>query len=711
MLETYFPASKIRELLRSGPSGPYLDGFAAALERQGYSADTAVRYLRAAAHLGHVLASRGVLPGEIDLQAFSKHLRARRCPRAKGGRHNHHTIYGAKLFRRYLVEIGVCRPAAAAEPAELQLVTGFKAWLRKHRGASDATIRLYARDAAGLLTALGEDPANWDAAGIRRTFMDRASTSGRGTIEKMTTGLRAFLRYLAVEGRCRVGLDSAVPAYAHWQLADMPRSLSPEHVQRLIAACDGDVPARRRERAIILLLVRLGLRAGDVAQLRLADIEWETGSLRVSGKSRYQVRLPLPQDVGDAIVAYLEVPTFELTERSCVFAHDRAMPAVKKRRRRLVAREARHEAGRHRHAIQRRARAAPHGGDRDAAPWRTVGEDRLGPAASRHRHDRLLRKGRCRAPEADRAALAGGVLMLNAIETYLGLRRAAGFAMSNDEYLLKSFAAFAAEHGQSHVHTQTAIDWAALGPSVAERDARLKAVCRFVRHVRIEDDRHELPPANHFGARKRRRPPHIYSAAELDRLIEAALQLRPDGGLRAETYATLIALLAATGLRISEALKLTVADVTRDGLLIRKTKFRKTRLVPLHDTAATGLQRYLSRRRPCSDDDPVFIGKSGGAMRYIAVKETFDRLASKAGIAPVAQRRPRLHDLRHTFAVRALADSPSGRSRSSAHMVALSTYMGHVNIYATYWYLEATADLMRDVAAAGEQFLGDGRRS
>ena len=306
MLETYFPASKMREHLRSGPSGPYLDGFAAALERQGYSADTAVRYLRAAAHLGHVLAPRGVLPGEIDLQAFSKHLRACHCPRAKGGRHNHHTIYGARLFRRYLVEIGVCRSAAAAAPAELPLVTGFKAWLRKHRGASDATIRLYARDAAGLLTALGEDPANWDAAGIRRTFMDRASTSGRGTVEKMTTGLRAFLRYLAVEGRCRVGLDSAVPAYAHWQLADMPRYLSPEHVNRLIAACDGDVLARRRERAIILLLVRLGLRAGDVAQLRLADIEWETGSLRVSGKSRYQVRLPLPQDVGDAIVAYLE---------------------------------------------------------------------------------------------------------------------------------------------------------------------------------------------------------------------------------------------------------------------------------------------------------------------------------------------------------------------------------------------------------------------
>ena len=153
--------------------------------------------------------------------------------------------------------------------------------------------------------------------------------------------------------------------------------------------------------------------------------------------------------------------------------------------------------------------------------------------------------------------------MLNAVETYLTLRRATGFAMQNAEYLLKSFAAFAAERGQTHVHTQTAIDWAALGPSVAQRDARLKAVCRFARHVRVEDARHELPPANHFGARKTRRPPHIYSAEEIDRLIEAALRLRPKGGLRSLTYATLIALLSVTGLRISEALKLTVADVTQ----------------------------------------------------------------------------------------------------------------------------------------------------
>jgi len=305
MLETYFSTSKLLVHLRSGPSGPYLDSFAATLERQGYSADTAVRYLRAAAHLGHVVARQGALPNHIDLAVFSKHLCACRCPRAMGGRGNHHTIFGARLFHQYLVTTGVCQSAASLQHPEPSLVAHFNIWLRKHRGASDRTIKLYARDATLLMAALGDEPEGWQPAAIRSFFLDRASHCGRGTVEKLTTSLRAFLRYLAVIGCCRAGLADVVPGYAHWRLADMPRYLVAEQVNRLIAACDGEAVARRRDRAIVLLLARLGLRAGDVAQLRLDDIEWETGSLRVSGKSRYEVRLPLPQDVGDAIVAYL----------------------------------------------------------------------------------------------------------------------------------------------------------------------------------------------------------------------------------------------------------------------------------------------------------------------------------------------------------------------------------------------------------------------
>jgi len=244
MLETYFSAAKMLGHLRSGPSGPYLDGFAAALEQQGYGPETAVRYLRAAAHIGHVMAEQGAGLRDVDLAAFGEHLRTCRCPCAKGGRRNHHTIYGARLFRRHLVELGVCRSAAVgAASAEPQLVADFKTWLRKHRGASDPTVRLYARDAAGLMMELRSDPAGWRPNDVRSYFLERASNSGSGTMEKMTTSLRAFLRYLAVAGRCQAGLDGAVPAYAHWQLADMPRYLSTEQVDRLIAACDAPVRA------------------------------------------------------------------------------------------------------------------------------------------------------------------------------------------------------------------------------------------------------------------------------------------------------------------------------------------------------------------------------------------------------------------------------------------------------------------------------------
>ena len=157
--------------------------------------------------------------------------------------------------------------------------------------------------------ALGDDPGRWNAKGVRDYFLDRTSKCGAGTAEKLTTGLRAFLRYLSARGLCQADLDQAVPTFASWRLARLPRYLTAEQVDSLIAACDGSSPARRRDRAIILLLARLGLRAGDVAGLRIADIEWETGTLRVSGKGRYQVRLPLPQDVGDAILDYLACRT------------------------------------------------------------------------------------------------------------------------------------------------------------------------------------------------------------------------------------------------------------------------------------------------------------------------------------------------------------------------------------------------------------------
>jgi site-specific recombinase XerD len=321
MLENFFCAPKTLHRLRTGPSGPYLDGFAAELGRAGYSGATAIRYLRAAAHLGHFIHRAGTdleAVGASTLEAFARHFPRCRCPLSRGDSTRYHDTFGAKLFGRYLSQLGICGDSEAAvddvdEPA---LVMAFRDWLQAHRGACKPTVRLYARDATELIKELGEDVSTWTVRAVRDFVTGRAACSGVGTNQKRITSLRSFLLFLNACGRSRSELADAVPAIASWRLARLPRCLSEDEVTRLITACDGTAPGRVRDRAIVLLLARLGLRAGDVAQLRLGDIDWRGGTLLVAGKGRYQVRLPLPQDVGDALLAYLEHrPKTEISDR------------------------------------------------------------------------------------------------------------------------------------------------------------------------------------------------------------------------------------------------------------------------------------------------------------------------------------------------------------------------------------------------------------
>jgi integrase len=301
--------------------------------------------------------------------------------------------------------------------------------------------------------------------------------------------------------------------------------------------------------------------------------------------------------------------------------------------------------------------------------------------------------------------------MMASVETYLAVRRAVGFTLSNTEYLLRSFADFATDLKETHIRTATVIDWASQAKSVAQRHTRHQTICHFAQYLRIEDSRHELPPANHFGYRKTRRVPHIYSRDEIDGLVLAATRLPSSDLLLPKTYAALISLLAATGLRISEALHLLVSDITSNGLLIRRTKFQKTRLVPLHATAVTGLARYLTHRQEARcGGDHVFVSGAGQPLVYWKVHSVFRTLLKTAGIKPSGGRWPRIHELRHTLAVRALESSPTGRQRIGQHMLALATYLGHVNINATFWYLETTPELLLDIAVVAENFVQGGRQ-
>ncbi len=307
--------------------------------------------------------------------------------------------------------------------------------------------------------------------------------------------------------------------------------------------------------------------------------------------------------------------------------------------------------------------------------------------------------------------MAGGVLMLTGhVERYLSLRQTLGYKLRNTLCNLRAFASFAVERGDTHVCVSTAVDWATEGISPYNRHIRLRDVALLARFLHAEDPLHEVP-SNPFHAPTRRPLPYIYAPEEIVQLVGAVARLRESYPLRRRVYATLFGLIAATGLRISEALDLRFHDILPDGVLhIQRTKFGKSRLVPLHSTAAHALDSYMQERRQLAvTDDHVFLSAGDQRIASSTVEYTFRRLRLFAGIAPARTRPPRIHDLRHTFATRALERCSTKREAVARHFVALAAYLGHTDIAHTYWYLEATPELMTDIAAAAEMLVaGEG---
>ena len=302
-------------------------------------------------------------------------------------------------------------------------------------------------------------------------------------------------------------------------------------------------------------------------------------------------------------------------------------------------------------------------------------------------------------------------MLMTLIDTWLATRRASGFALRNYERHLHRFAAFAAVRDEDHVRAETAIAWASQEATPGQRCRHFQRVVQLARYLHAEDPRHEIPPGRHFLGKRHRPVPYIYTQDEARRLVEAAAQLGPGKSLRPRTMSTMLALLFATGLRISEALALRIADVTPDGLVIRKAKFGKTRLVPLHTSAQSGIEHYLDRRRAVAgSDDHLFVSIKGTRLSYGGVRKAWRKVLREAGLpARSGGRRPRVHDIRHTFAVRALESAPDRRDRIARHMLAVSTYLGHSCIADTYWYYQATPTLISQVADACQRHF-EGRR-
>lgn len=304
-------------------------------------------------------------------------------------------------------------------------------------------------------------------------------------------------------------------------------------------------------------------------------------------------------------------------------------------------------------------------------------------------------------------------MLSEAVNHHIELYRSMGFKYKVQAYMLHSFADFSQDRSGEFIQTDSVLEWAASAPSVRQRHDRLLTVRRLACALNAEDNRHQVPPDDVFGrARRSRRTCHIFTQDEIDRLLRAASHLTPTGSIRPITYTALLSLIICTGLRVSEALNLELPDLTEDGLLIRATKFQKSRLVPLHESARRGLQQYVAaRNRVATTTTRVFISRRGVGLPYPTVNATFLYLARSAGLRlGPGQGGCRIHDARHTFAVRSLEQCGGDRKAIARHISALSTYLGHAHVSDTYWYLQATPKLLSDVAAAAEALYRGGER-
>jgi integrase len=297
---------------------------------------------------------------------------------------------------------------------------------------------------------------------------------------------------------------------------------------------------------------------------------------------------------------------------------------------------------------------------------------------------------------------------------YLDLRRKLGFKADREEWLLRSLVSFLRTKGSAFVTTELALAWAKR-PADAHPSwwaSKLSVARGFAKHVSLIDARHEVPPCDLLPRYCRRTTPSIYSADEISRLLRAAREMpsRNAQGLpfRRATYQTFFGLVAATGMRVGEAIRLDCSDVDWPNqlVIVRESKFRKSREIVLDDTVVRALRRYANER-DCTHPRPrspsFFVSRVGTRLIYNNVHSTFARLLRQAGIP---RAKARVHDLRHTFIVRTVLRWYDEAVDVDARMPLLSTYVGHRDPSSTYWYLSATPELMDVVARKVERALG-----
>jgi integrase len=298
-----------------------------------------------------------------------------------------------------------------------------------------------------------------------------------------------------------------------------------------------------------------------------------------------------------------------------------------------------------------------------------------------------------------------------AVDEYLALRQAMGFKLHEESRLLPRFIDFLEAQSEVFITTDLAVRWATQcrAAQPAEWAKRLRFVRVFARYRSATDPRTQIPPTGLLPYRARRAEPYIYNDDEINRLLQAAGQLCSPTGLRAHTYVTALGLLAVTGMRISELVTLDNDDVdlAYGQLTIRDAKFGKSRWLPLHPTTQQALQRYVLRRDqqyPILCSSGFFVSEQGTRLTSCTVRATFVQLSRKIGLrGPTDSHGPRLHDFRHRFAVQTLLRWYQEGTDVEQHLPELSTYLGHVKVSDTYWYLSATPELLQLALQRSEQ--------
>ncbi len=291
------------------------------------------------------------------------------------------------------------------------------------------------------------------------------------------------------------------------------------------------------------------------------------------------------------------------------------------------------------------------------------------------------------------------------VERFVAMKQKVGYRYTGNAYRLRSFARFAGQRKETVVRSGTVLEWASAAASQSECVRKLHMVHILARWLHAEDASHEVPPRDAFGRVPTHRPPPcLIAVRDIRKLLQAALAMPPAGTIAPLTWHYLFGLVAATGLRIGEARALMLNDLNREGLVIRDSKFGKSRLVALHPSTRGALNRYLAaRRKEKTLDEHLFVLGTGRPPSRTRTDVVFRQVAERAGIRePGVQRGPTAHSLRHSFAVRSIENLDRGAD-PGRHMLALATYLGHTNVSSSYWYLEATPVLLRGIAEAAEQ--------